>query len=1338
MEEPNQNRHDQLVLFINGRKVIERNADPETMLLTFIRRKLGLTGTKLGCSEGGCGACTVMMSKFDPHSNRIIHQAINACLAPLCSLHHCAITTVEGIGSVVSKLHPVQERIAKAHGSQCGFCTPGLVMSMYTLLRKRPQPSMQDIEDAFQGNLCRCTGYRPIMEGFRTFTKEGGCCQGRGQSNGCCMNNGVAAQEDSADSVQPLFDPEEFLPLDPTQDIIFPPELMTLSKEPVVSLRFRGERVLWVQPSSLTELLELKAAYPEARLVVGNTEVGIEMKFKNQLYPVILSPTNVQELRNIQFTENGMECGAAVTLTELGEVLREEVEKLPNYRTEIFQAVLEQLRWFAGRQIRNVAAVGGNIMTASPISDLNPVFMAAGCKLTLVSKEGKRVVKMDEKFFTGYRKTILRSEEILLSIEIPYTKKGQYFSAFKQSPRREDDIATVTCGMNVVFGEGSNTVQDIKLSYGGMAPVTLLATDTCRQLIGRQWGEDLMEDACSLLAEEMSLSPSAPGGMVAYRRTLTISLFFKFFLTVQRKLAQENLSEGVRSDYESATELFHQDPPTGAQIYQAVPPGQSADDVVGRPMMHLSALKQATGEAVYCDDIPHYENELYLALVTSTKAHAHIISIETAEAMAVPGVVAFISAKDIPGSNKTGPVVSDETVFADNKVTCVGHIIGAVVADTKAHAQRAAKAVKISYEELQPVIVSIQDAITHQSFYQPVRVIENGDLIKGFQASDHIIEGEIHIGGQEHFYLETNCALAVPRGEDGEMELLVSTQAATKTQTAAAKALGVPASHVVCRVKRMGGGFGGKESRSTILSTAVAVAANKVKRPVRCMLDRDEDMLVSGGRHPFFGRYKVGFQKSGKVVALDVTYYCNAGNSLDLSLSILERALFHMDNCYSIPHIRGTGYMCKTNLPSNTAFRGFGGPQGMMVAESWISEVAQSCGLPAEQVRKMNLYQQGGITPFNQSLEQFTIDRCWDECITISDFSQRRARVELYNKQHRWTKRGLSIIPTKFGISFTATFLNQAGALVHIYTDGSVLITHGGTEMGQGLHTKMIQIASRTLEIPTSKIHISETSTNTVPNTSPTAASASSDLNGMAIYNACQTLLQRLKPYKTSKPKGNWEDWVTAAYFDRVNLSANGFYRTPDLGYSFETNSGRPFNYFTYGVAASEVEIDCLTGSHKNLHTSIVMDVGKSLNPALDIGQVEGAFMQGVGLFTLEELRYSPQGYLYTRGPGMYKIPAFGDIPTQLKVSLLRDAPNERAIFSSKAVGEPPLFLAASIFYAIKDAISAARAESGLSGPFRLDSPATPERIRNACQDKFTKLCPPPEAGTYTPWDMRV
>uniref|UniRef100_A0A8D0ANI5 Xanthine dehydrogenase n=1 Tax=Sander lucioperca TaxID=283035 RepID=A0A8D0ANI5_SANLU len=1148
-------------------------------LLTYLRRKLGLTGTKLGCAEGGCGACTVMLSRYQTHTQQLLHYAVNACLAPLCSLHLVAVTTVEGIGSVARKLHPVQERIARSHGSQCGFCTPGIVMSMYALLRNNATPKMADVEEAFHGNLCRCTGYRPILEGYKTFTS---LTKGQGSA----------------------------------------------------SLRFHGDRATWLQPASLDEFLRLKWKHPDARVVVGNTEVGQSVAHKqyNRVCVCVCVCVCV-----------GVVFGAACTLSHMGAVLRQEVETRPPHQTQVFLAVLEQLRWFAGLQIRNVA------------------------------------------------------------VSLPLLTSTQFVSAFKQSPRREDDISTVTAAMSVTFAPGTAVVEDLRLSYGGMAAVTALAGKTAARLLGRRWGEELLQDACSSLAEEMTLDPSAPGGMVTYRRTLTLSLFYKFYLTVLHKLREQGLNvEAVPSDCLSAAEVYHPETPSGVQIYQV----NTVDDVVGRPMMHLSALKQATGEAVYCDDVPLYENELYLALVTSSKAHAHILSIDSSVAEAMPGVACCVFAEDIPGSNAVCLCLSDQS-----GVTCVGHIIGAVVADTQLAAQRAAKAVRIQYEEL-PHIITIQEAIAAQSFYQPIRTIESGDLEAGFKQADHILEGEMHIGGQEHFYLETNVTLAVPKGEDGEMELFVSTQSASKTQLLVAKVLGVPANRVVVRVKRMGGGFGGKETRTTVLSTVVAVAANKLKRPVRCMLDRDEDMLVTGGRHPFYGKYKVGFLNSGKVVALDVSYYSNAGNSMDLSLS---RALFHMENSYSVANVRGRGFVCRTNLPSNTAFRGFGGPQGMMVTESWMTDVAQSLGRPAEEVRRLNLYVEGESTPYNQILDQLTLDRCWDQCLQRSGYQQRRAAADLYNRQNRWTKRGLAIVPTKFGISFTAAFLNQAGALVHIYTDGSVLLTHGGTEMGQGLHTKMVQVASRVLGIPCSKIHISETSTNTVPNTSPTAASASSDLNGAAVVNACQTLLQRLAPYKTLNPKGSWEDWVKAAYFDRVNLSANGFY-------NFDTNSGRAFNYFTYGVACSEVEIDCLTGAHKNLSTTIVMDVGHSLNPAIDIGQVEGAFMQGLGLFTLEELHYSPRGVLLTRGPGSYKIPAFGDIPTQLTVSLLRDAPNDKAIFASKAVGEPPLFLAASVFYAIKDAISAARVESGVSGPFRLDSPASAERIRTACCDRFTKL----------------
>ncbi|XP_077580896.1 xanthine dehydrogenase/oxidase isoform X1 [Stigmatopora nigra] len=1333
------NSSDELTFFVNGKKVVEKNADPEMTLLTYLRRKLGLPGTKLGCAEGGCGACTVMLSKYQPDTQSLLHYAVNACLAPICSLHLVAVTTVEGIGSVARQLHPVQERIAKAHGSQCGFCTPGIVMSMYALLRNNTTPKMADVEEAFQGNLCRCTGYRPILEAYKTFTTDGGCCGGKGRVNGCCMTNMKAEEEEvDVDASSKLFNVADFAPLDPTQEVIFPPELMSLSKnQKTRSLRFSSPRVVWFQPANLDEFLDLKCKHPDARVVVGNTEVGIEVKFKNLLYPVILAPSFIPELHRVTHVDNGIVFGAACTLTQMGEVLKKAVKELPPHQTQFFLAVLEQLRWFAGQQIRNVAAVGGNIMTASPISDLNPVFMAACCKVTLMDKNGSRVVQMDDGFFVGYRKTILRPEEILLSIEVPYSRKYQFVSAFKQSPRREDDISIVTGAMSVTFTPGTSIVEDLRLSYGGMAATTVLAKNTANKLLGRCWGEELLEEACSSLAEEMTLDPSVPGGMVTYRRTLTLGLFYKFYLTVLQKLRGEDLNvEEVRSNFLSATEIYHQEIPSSVQIYQEVPPSQKQDDVLGHPVMHLAALKQATGEAVYCDDIPLFENEVYLALVTSTKAYARICSIDTSEAESSPGFIRCFLVGDIPGSNATG-VFHDESVFADGQVTCVGHVIGAVVADTQINAQRAAKAVKVQYEELQPII-TIQEAIAAQSFYQPIRKLQRGDLEEGFKQADHILEGEMHIGGQEHFYLETNSTVAVPKGEDHEMELFVSTQNPSETQFLVAKALGIPANRVVVRVKRMGGGFGGKESRSTVLSTVVSVAAHKLRRPVRCMLDRDEDMLITGGRHPFYGKYKVGFLNSGKVVALDVWYYSNAGNTRDLSLAVMERALFHMVNSYSIANVCGHGALCRTNLPSNTAFRGFGGPQGMMLAENWITEVAQSLGRPAEEVRRLNLFRQGEVTPYNQLLEQCTLDLCWDECMSRSNYRQRRDAIELYNKQNRWTKRGLAIVPTMFGISFTALFLNQAGALVHIYTDGSVLLTHGGTEMGQGLHTKMIQVASRVLGIPCSKIHISETSTQVVPNTSATAASASSDLNGAAVRNACELLNVRLEAYKSKNPKGSWEDWVKAAYLDRVNLSANGFYKTPDLGYSFETNSGRAFNYFSYGVACSEVEIDCLTGAHKNLSTTIVMDVGVSLNPAIDIGQVEGAFMQGLGLFTLEELHYSPNGVLLTRGPGSYKIPGFGDIPSQLTVSLLRDAPHDKAIFASKAVGEPPLFLASSVFFAIKDAVTAARAESGVVGTFRLDSPASAERIRNACLDRFTKLCPPAEPGTFRPWSVRV
>ena len=544
-------------------------------------------------------------------------------------------------------------------------------------------------------------------------------------------------------------------------------------------------------------------------------------------------------------------------------------------------------------------------------------------------------------------------------------------------------------------------------------------------------------------------------------------------------------------------------------------------------------------------------------------------------------------------------------------------------------------------------------------------------------------------------------------------------------QSYVSQVTGVQANKIVSKVKRLGGGFGGKETRSIQLSGICATAANKVKRPVRCMLNRDEDILTSGQRHPFLARWKVAVNKDGKLQALDADVFANAGWSQDLSGAVIDRALTHIDGCYKFPNVHVRGRLAKTNTVSNTAFRGFGGPQGMFIAETYMEEIADHLAIPVDKLREINMYESNDRTHFKQALKDWHVPLMYQQVLQGSDYAERRKAVDDYNAEHKWKKRGLAIIPTKFGISFTALFLNQAGALVHLYHDGSVLVAHGGTEMGQGLHTKMTMIAAQALGVPLSDVYISETATNTVANTSSTAASASSDLNGYAIFNACEQLNERLKPYRDKLGKeATMKELVHAAYFDRVNLSANGFYKTPDIGYVWGPNTGQMFFYFTQGVAAAEVEIDTLTGDWTSLRADILMDVGRSINPAIDYGQIEGAFVQGQGLFTTEEsLWHRASGQIFTRGPGTYKIPGFRDIPQIFNVSLLKDVTweNLRTIQRSRGVGEPPLFMGSSVFFAIRDALKAARKQYGEHEVLSLQSPATPERIRISCADPILK-----------------
>uniref|UniRef100_A0A8C5QI35 FAD-binding PCMH-type domain-containing protein n=1 Tax=Leptobrachium leishanense TaxID=445787 RepID=A0A8C5QI35_9ANUR len=825
------------------------------------------------------------------------HYPVTACLLPICSLNNMAVTTTEGIGNS-ARLHPVQERIAKAHGSQCGFCTPGMVMSMYALLRNYPEPTTSQIMDALSGNICRCTGYRPILDGCKTFSK----------ASISYLN--VKCRKAQKSNFPLLFNEKEFLPLDKTQELIFPPDLQVSESWMKV---FQGERVTWYSPSTLKELLELRTKYPEAPLVMGNTNIGLQTNLHGVFHPVMISPINVHDLYTVAPDDAGITIGSAVTLAQLKTILSESVHKLPKHKTKTFQALIQQLRTLAGEQIRSMATLGGHIASKLAISDLNPVLAAAGAQLNLISKG---------KYSDLYKR---KQPMCLIQVcrNISTTKKCEEFvSAFRQAQRERNAYAIVNAGMRVRFGEGTDMIQDMDIFYGGIGSTTLSAKNTSQALIGRHWNEEMLQEACRLALEEISITPSAPGGMVEYKRTMTISFFFKFFLQVL-----QNRNKTVSKPlviYLSSIKDFDTEIPKTLQIFQEIDTKQPARDPVGRPIVHLSGIKQATGEAVYVDDMPPVDQELFIAFATSTRAHAKILSIDETEARQVPGVVDIIRAKDVPGKNA---VDGQGTLFSEETVECVGQIICAVVADTSDHARRAATKIKIAYEDIEPAIITIEDAIKYKSFYEPFKGIKHGNAEEAFKTADHILEGEVHICGQEQFYMETNSLIVIPKGEENEFDIYVSTQDISTSQFAVAAVLGVPSNRIMSRVKRVGGAFGGKVTKPAIFASAAAVAAQKTKRPIRCVLERGEDMLITAGRHPVSGKYKVGCMNDGKIVAADVSFYTNAGCTIDESFLVLVVALVKMDSAYNFPNLNCRAIACKTNLPSNTAFRGFGFPQ---------------------------------------------------------------------------------------------------------------------------------------------------------------------------------------------------------------------------------------------------------------------------------------------------------------------------------------------------------------------------------------------------------------------------
>ncbi len=767
-----------------------------------------------------------------------------------------------------------------------------------------------------------------------------------------------------------------------------------------------------------------------------------------------------------------------------------------------------------------------------------------------------------------------------------------------------------------------------------------------------------------------------------------------------------------------------------------------------QPGLHESADLHVRGTATYIDDQPALPGELHGYPVLSPHAHAKITSRSGEAALGMPGVRAVLFASDVPGLNQAGPIAHDEPLLAEDEVHYVGQMVALVLAETFDAAKRAAEHVGVAYEEL-PASLDLQAAIEAGDFLGDALEIARGDVEEVLAGAAEVLEGTVESPGQDHLYLETHAARAVPQ-EGGAYFVSASTQHPTECQAKAAEILGLPRAQIVVECPRMGGAFGGKESQGTYVVGLAVLGAQHTGLPVRLRFDREMDMQITGKRHPWHSRYRVGFDAEGRILALDVETYAVAGFSLDLTMAILQRGLFHLDNAYFVPTVRYRGHAVRLDLASNTAFRGFGGPQGMVVIETILDRLALRRGIDPAQLRAKNFYGvHGSDAPWGQPViqegEQNRLLRIWDELSLSSAYDARREAIAGFNRKSRWVKRGIAFSPVRFGISFTTPFLNQAGAYVLIYVDGSVQLNHGGTEMGQGLHAKMQAICAHELGVPLEKVRVMHTATDKVPNTSPTAASSGSDMNGEAVREACEILRARLRPVAASllaeadpeaapEPSGvRFEDGevflinapekrlslaevTQAAYLARVSLAATGYYRTPNIHFDWSQGRGNAFHYFTFGGAVTEVEVNGLTGESRVCRVDILQDAGNSLLPTIDLGQVEGGFVQGLGWLTTEELCWDSGGRLGTTGPSTYKIPTASDVPEHFEVKLLERASQPGVIHGSKAVGEPPLMLALSVVSALRAAVATFADQAKDGREVQLKLPATAENLLRAIE----------------------
>jgi xanthine dehydrogenase small subunit len=1508
---------DQITFILDAERITVNNPSPQMRLIDYLHRQdIAKGGTKLVCGQGGCGACTVMLTSYDFGQGKITHRAINACLRPLAGLDGAMITTTQGIGNVKDGIDEVQYKLAANNGSQCGYCSPGFTMNMFTLRQNHERLSQKQIEDSFDGNICRCTGYRPILEAFKQFADD------------------YQAPNPAPEiKIDPNFKPGSIKPF---SKVLPPEDFIEYMRNPQ-PISISNDGYSYRRPVSLKALYQIKEhngpTGADFRLICGNTSVGIyetraiyAEKVLDPTYLVDISA--IAELQHVNIGEKGIELGGAISLTRLLNVLDRAIDELSPDLTAGLVALREHLLVVANLQIRNEASLAGNVYIGTNLGFLSDVVLmlaTLGASVTVSSSEGSETYQM----LDLPTENQLPKSAIYESFFIPYTTERTHVRSYKIRRRNEDCHALVNAGFLVQFTE-NGLVEDCRIVYNGINadyqiesttyglqfhPITV--EKTRELLIGSEWNQATISAALSSLAREVAAyePPTGPAGPYeigqipfSYRASLAENLFYKFAVAVADQIEPDKVNPTIRS----AGKIYQRPVSTGRQYYNSYPEELPVSD----PYIKLSAFMQTTGEARYTHDMERPPNTLEAAFVYSLVAFGQFyykLPVTTAQASKGERIsvkqlitflrdwhsefVAFINYDDLPVKTKNwvglggdDPIFvpsMDQTLpagieqnpnFFPDHVTCVGAPIGLIVCKNQSTTKQIADFVRtecISFEA--KPWKSFEQAL-EEKFYFPEYPPNNPGLTHipeisrpgsntewldapaqvPFKEDDKIfpvVSGSRRTGYQNHFYLETMNTVAIP-GENRSITINTASQVIADNQYTAAGVLGIPAANVQVKLTRLGGGFGGRQTRSRFNSTAAAVAAWTLNKPVRLALDRNTNFITCGERHAYQGDYAVAYDDDGTIKGFSIDYKSDGGNTYDVSFPIMDLSLQSSDNAYNIGTYRVSGNICQTNKASNTAFRTFGLVQAVNLTEQAIEHVAYKLGKTPEAIREKNLYKDGtdawasfkitgqtiatlqrlkisqqaldalkpienvlyedqasfeqaveahdptatfsgalnldnrvslkeysttsyDFAPYMQGLKFCKLRELWDCLKQESRFEERQKDIHDFNRENKWRKRGISMIPLKYGISYSGPrgTLDQGGAYVVAYSsDGSVLVSHGGVEMGQGIQTKMAQIAAETLNVPIELIKMSDTDTNVVSDASATAASTGSDLNGGAVALACRRLRDRLEKFcedleqytvyfskfDTSRMDAgmvmqvetvtrNWrEHWpevwpiiCSLAYVNRVGLAAEARYKSPNYsGVDINHSIGNPFFYYTYAVAASEVEIDVLTGDFTILRSDILFDVGKSLNPLIDIGQIEGGFVQGIGYLTMEEMTYQgpqeaprdgyPEAAITSTNTWEYKPPGTKSIPLDMHVriydnsgcTLQRKEPklDAAAVKSSKGIGEPPLVLGNTVFFAIKQAVQAFYRDQGHDAWVGMDAPATVQRIQSACRVAIDEL----------------